>query len=143
MARMLMAVALVASLGVGTIACGGTSDPKVQATLGEYTIKLSKYSLGAGKVKIEAKNTGGATHELVLVREPNAASLPTKPDGTVDEDKIPDNAKMGEIEDIGAGTSKSKTFDLAAGRYVAFCNVVTSGVSHYAKGMRTQFAVTG
>ena len=73
---------------------------------------------------VTATNRGSETHELVIVRADDAASLPTKPDGSVDEDNIPETAKPGEISDIKAGTTITKTIDLAPGNYVAICNLV-------------------
>ena len=66
---------------------------------------------------------------------------------------------VGEIADVSAGASKHKTFTLAAGRYVAYCNVVDqmgsgngSGMGmgssggmthvHFALGMHITFDVT-
>lgn len=40
-----------------------------------------------------------------IVRASEAASFPTKPDGSVDEDKIPDSKKAGEMSDLAAGKS--------------------------------------
>ena len=73
---------------------------------------------------VTATNRGSETHELVIVRADDMTSLPTKSDGSVDEDKIPETAKPGEIPDIKAGTTITKTIDLAPGNYVAICNLV-------------------
>jgi hypothetical protein len=82
----------------------------------------------------------------VIVRADDPASLPTKPDGSVDEDKIDPSDQIGEIEDIEQGAKVSKTFDLDPGSYVLFCNVVQDDVnppiSHFAKGMSTSFNVS-
>jgi len=113
-------------------------------------------------VRITATNHGHETHELVIVRASDAGSLPTKADGSVDEDKIQDTDKAGEITDVAAGKSVTKTLDLPAGRYLAICNLVEqmgSGMGgmgpggmgngramgqhvHYHLGMVTQFTVT-
>lgn len=85
----------------------------------------------------------------------DAASLPTKSDGSVDEAQL-GQAKVGEIADVPAGTSSHKTFTLAPGAYVAFCNIVGgTGMGntpmgqmgggmqqvHFALGMHTNFTV--
>jgi hypothetical protein len=109
-------------------------------------------TLHSGTVTLTANNVGGEEHELVIVRAASVDSLPTMPDGSVDEDKIAESDKMGEIEDVAAQTEKSKTFDLPAGDYVAFCNVVDkmtdmttdgedSGHVHYSSGMHVAFPV--
>jgi hypothetical protein len=82
----------------------------------------------------------------------DAASLPTKSDGSVDEDQL-DRVKVGEIADVPAGRSQDKTFDLQPGAYVAFCNIVggmgmgngmMGGMEHvhFDAGMHTEFTVT-
>ena len=79
--------------------------------LGEFTILPPKNTMHAGAVTITADNRGGETHELVIVRAASADALPTKSDGSIDEEKITAQ-EVGEIEDIAAGTQRSKRFDL-------------------------------
>ncbi len=126
--------------------------------LDEWSITSPTTRLRAGKVGIVATNNGSETHELVIVRADDTSSLPTKTDGSVDEDKIPEAKKVGEIPNLAAGKSASKTIDLAAGRYVAICNLVdqmgnggmggnhngSGGMrhNHFVLGMHTEFTVT-
>jgi hypothetical protein len=103
---------------------------------------------------------GGEDHELVIVSAASADELPTNADGSVDEDKLA-SATVGETGDVAPGSSKTKTFALPRGTYVAFCNLVDqmgSGGSmgsghmgsgnargmdhvHFALGMSTTFTV--
>ena len=122
---------LTAALGCAVAACGtggGTQGtPAANPTafvLQEWSITAPTSQLRAGNVVVTATNRGSETHELVIVRADDAASLPTKSDGSVDEDKIPETAKPGEIPDIKAGTTITRTIDLAPGNYVAICNLV-------------------
>jgi uncharacterized cupredoxin-like copper-binding protein len=100
-----------------------------------------------GSVEFNVKNDGTLTHEFVVVRGNDYAALPTAANGSVDEEKIAPADQVGEIEDIEAGQSKSATFDLSAGSYLLFCNVVekaTGGaapVSHFNKGMHAPLTV--
>jgi uncharacterized cupredoxin-like copper-binding protein len=131
--------------------------------LNEWSITPPTIRLKAGKVRIIATNNGSETHELVIVRADDTAALPTKSDGSVDEDKIAEADKPGEIPDLAAGKSATKTLNLSAGNYVAICNLVDQmgnggmggnnngsggmgnggmGHVHYRLGMRTQFTVT-
>lgn len=121
-------IALTALLG----ACGsddsgtdpaGASGPGT-FVLGEWSVAAPTVPIEAGSVRITADNQGSETHELVLVRAEDAASLPTKADGSVDEEAIPEADKPGEIPDVAAGDSASATLDLSPGNYVAFCNLV-------------------
>jgi len=163
---------LVGALVLFTVAaCGsdqtrsgttGTASGNSQATfvLTEFKINLEG-SIPAGQVTIEVDNQGGEKHELVIVSAKDAASLPTKADGSVDEDKIPEQDKLGETGDIDARTSTEKTFTFAPGTYVAFCNIVDDMASgsnmmngadnmpmgggmshvHFAQGMHVDFTV--
>ena len=121
-------------------------------------------TIRAGNVEMTVSNRGHETHELVIVRADNAAALPKKSDGSVDEDTIPEADKVGEIPDLQAGKRATKALDLPAGRYIAFCNIVDQmgmgingmggmgnmgGTSnggtvhiHYLLGMSTAFTVT-
>jgi hypothetical protein len=140
-------VALVGALL--TLAACGSSATSSSSNSVPNTFKLSEFkivppanALRAGNVKLNADNVGGEVHELVLVRADSPDGLPMKSDGSVDEDKIAEADKVGEIADIAPGSQKSKTFDLAPGAYVAFCNVTDSmagptmmGDSHSGMGM--------
>ncbi len=148
-------------------ACGNpsTTDTSAPASanafvLNEWSVTPPTAPLQAGKMEITATNNGSETHELVLIRASDAASLPTNSDGSVDEAMIADADKAGEIPELAAGKSATKTLDLPAGHYVAICNLVDQmgqgngnmggnmgngsglGHVHYHLGMVTQFTVT-
>jgi hypothetical protein len=153
-------------------ACGSgessSSSASAENTFGlsEFTIIPPANALHPGSVSITGNNVGSEVHELVLVRAASVDSLPKKPDGSVDEDKIADADKVGEIENVASQSHKSKTFELAAGAYVAFCNIVDTmmgssssmmngsgmmngtgmgsgtGHVHFAEGMRLAFTVS-
>lgn len=176
-----LAVVLLASCSSGGDRSGsGTTAPEASTTtkvtsstdgafvLDEWSIRPPVDALEAGKVEIVAVNQGREVHELVIVRAADAASLPTKPDGSVDEDAIAEAKKVGEIADVPANQTRSTSLDLPKGSYVAFCNIVDSmgdggmgngnggmgsgmmgsapgdGMQHvhYALGMVTTFTVT-
>ena len=160
-------VLALAACGSGTDTTNGGSSPVNGKTfvLNEWSVTGPTDNLHAGRMELTVSNHGRETHELVIVRAADVASLPTKPDGSVDEDKIPEADKVGEIGDLEAGKSGTKTFDLAAGGYVAFCNLIDQmgagnggmgsdgmggngmggngmGHVHYSLGMVTAFTVT-
>ena len=164
-----------AALALMLSACGsGTSSTGASAgaahasdfVLNEWAITAPTTQLHAGKVQVTVANIGSETHELVIIKASDAASLPTKADGSVDEEAIAGADKPGEIPDVAAGKSVTKTVDLPAGTYVAMCNLVersTGGDSmsgsagtgshhmgggpammdhvHFRLGMRTTFTV--
>jgi hypothetical protein len=154
-------LASVATLLLVAAACSGggstrTVQPRAgQFRLAEWSITADQPTLPSGRQTITAANIGHQTHELVIVKAADAASLPTKSDGSVDETKL-EQVKVGEIADVAAGTSRHKTIQLSPGAYVAFCNIVGGmgmdngpmgqmgdGMQHvhFALGMHTSFTV--
>ncbi len=138
-------------------ACGTSPSQSVasrsgQFRLDEWSIGADRPTLSAGRQTITAVNLGHHTHELVIVKAANVASLPTKADGSVDEAQL-DRVKVGELADLASGASRHKVLNLAPGSYVAFCNIVggmamgggtMGGMNHvhFADGMHTTFTVT-
>ncbi len=98
---------------------------------------------------LTANNVGSEEHELVLVKASAVSDLPTKADGSVDEDKIAETNKVGEIAHVMSHETQSSTFQLEPGTYVAFCNLIdqkmgsgsmmngdmNGGHVHFARGM--------
>ena len=153
--RLFSLLALVVLVGS---ACAGMGTDRTVAVkpgqfrLDEWSISADQSVLRPGRHTITATNIGHHTHELVIVRAADAASLPTKSDGSVDEDRLA-QVKVGEIADVPAGASRHKTFNLRPGSYVAFCNIVAgmgmgngmmSGMEHvhFDAGMHTEFTVS-
>ena len=128
--RMLLLTAAVGSAvaargtGGGARSHGPSAASPSAFVLREWTITAPTTQVRAGKVSVTASNRGNETHELVIVRADDAASLPTKSNGSVDEAKIPGAAKPGEIADIKPGRTVIKTVALTPGNYVAICNLV-------------------
>ncbi len=165
--RLVVFVVAVASLA----ACGGSTSGTSKAAaansfrLSEFAINPPANQLRTGRIDLTADNVGSETHEVVIVAANNPSELPLKPDGSVDEDKIPAAAKVGEIADVPARSKRTKAIELKSGTYVAFCNLVDtmnsgmtggtagavmhgdtgapSGVGHvhFALGMSTTFHV--
>jgi len=138
-------------------ACGGskpkaTSSPAtgrtiVNVTLQEYAVLAQRSSATAGLVSFQPKNIGPKLkHEFVVVRTMLAPDkLPTKADGSVDQTSKT-LTLVGRIASIPVGSTGATTFTLTPGRYVLFCNLVTTSGStkraHYELGMRAAFTVT-
>ncbi len=159
-------VLLVAGLAVAMllgVACGGggkktTERPTTSATqasgaavdviLSEWLLEPDPVSVSAGKVTFTANNEGEKEHEFVILKTGLApGALPTKADGSVDEEGAGVEA-VDEIEDIAAGTSADLVVDdLQAGKYVLICNVVAEAEGktevHYkeGEGMHAAFTV--
>ena len=138
-ASVALAALILSACGSDAATTGTSSSNPASGSLEPNTFLLDEWSvmapageIQAGKVTITAINNGKEPHELVIVRASDAASLPTKADGSlltkadgsVNEDKIPDTKKAGEIGDLGPGKTATKTLNLLAGDYLAFCNIV-------------------
>ncbi len=140
--------ALALGLAFAVSGCGdGGSSADVEVSLKEFTVTPDPREHKAGSIELDADNTGSIEHEFVVVKAKDAAALPLAADGSVDEDKIPEADKFGEIEDIAVGKTKSHTFKLPAGDYVMFCNVVNEKtdappVVHFKEGMHETFTAT-
>ena len=124
------------------------SDATIGVELKEWSVVPARADVPAGTITFDAGNTGEDAHELVVVRAGDAAALPLAADGTVDEKKLPEGAFVGEVEPFPAGQHCTGTFELAAGSYALFCNILEteadgSKENHYANGMRARFEVRG
>ena len=100
----------------------------------DYAFSPADPTANAGTVRISTPNQGQVSHEMVLLKTNQpAGSLPTLKNGEVDEEGLEANGvdSPGEIEDVGAGQTKSGTFKLTPGRYVMICNLP----GHYRQGM--------
>lgn len=121
-------VAIVTACGSDKPDATSPAAPSKASTfvLDEWSIVPPGEALPAGENAITATNEGSETHELVIIRAADAASLPKNADGSVDEEATPESMKAGEIADLAPGKTKTKTLDLAAGDYIALCNIVES-----------------
>lgn len=153
------AVLGLAACGTSKSSSSGSSSSENTFVLSEFTIIPPTNVLHAGKVLVTANNVGGEVHEIVLVRAAGVGAFTKDADGSVDENKIREADKVGEIEAVGARSRKSATFDLTAGTYVAFCNLIDtmgsgssmmhgsdmepgSGHVHFSEGMHVTFTVS-
>ena len=116
----------------------------VDVTLREWEVAVASPP-EAGAVTFEATNRGEETHELVVVRTDDPSGLPVT-EGRVDEDALPEGAFLGEVEGLLAGDTCSLTFEVPAGTYALFCNIVEREddgelESHFEQGMVTTVEV--
>ena len=126
----------------GDVVVGSTAE----ITLQEYSIIVHSGPVKSGTVRLHVANVGSITHELVIVRAASASALPRvkkageRSVGAIDEEAIPETDKMGETGDVTAKSSVTKTFTLAPGTYVMFCNIdnkIAGGTvfNHFVHGM--------
>jgi uncharacterized cupredoxin-like copper-binding protein len=83
----------------------------------------------AGKLKVTLDNKGKIPHEFILLKT-NQGAKDLKINASTS--RVSETTSVGEVSEIAAGKSASKTFDLKPGKYVFVCNIP----AHYKLGMR-------
>lgn len=169
MRRSIALGALVVVVGLIAVGCGGDDDDsastsrtaseagaacepvgdgsgtKVSVTLDEWAVVPSPSAVPADRVTFAVENKGDEPHELVVVKAASPEELSVV-DGKVDEGALPAGAFIGEVEAFPAGGTCEGTFELAAGHYVLFCNLVEKhegeSESHFQQGMVATFEVS-
>ncbi|MGH8932398.1 MAG: hypothetical protein ACRDZO_17690 [Egibacteraceae bacterium] len=131
-----------------------TADTTVPVTLAEWTItpesgaateaatEAAAVEVAAGVIAFEATNGGSVAHELYIALGDSAETLPTTPEGAVDEAQLPEGTFIGEIEGFDPSTTMTAAFEMAPGTYVLFCNINDDTGVHFAEGMHTTLTVT-
>jgi uncharacterized cupredoxin-like copper-binding protein len=109
------------------VTAGDTSDVKQFLTVAPLSVK-------AGKVTFTFKNTGNRQHEMIVLKTDEAADALK----VLSDNKVSEDASVGEISETDAGKTVTKTLDLVAGKYVLVCNIE----KHYNQGMKSAFTVT-
>lgn len=130
---MLLAMAF-GGLGLILVACsalGAASAQTVQVELNEYGVAPAITIVKAGRVTFTARNVGNEDHELEISSRAGR--------------DIPDEAILGEAEDIGPEETKAFTVDLKPGTYELACRLQDTKANppfnHYDRGMFTTFSV--
>jgi hypothetical protein len=111
----------------------------VEVTLQDFAITLDAYAVVAGEVTFHITNVGSPmstvqsrhVHEFVVLKTDLAGdSLPTGPDGSVDEEA--DGLEViARVDPMRVGESQDLTLSLDAGDYIVVCNVIENGMAHY------------
>ena len=126
-----------ATTGTGGTPGSGTGA-KVAVTEKEFSVTASPTSVAAGNVTFDVDNQGAVEHQLVILKsDMDQAKLKMSSDGTT-VDLTASGEEIGTIDKIAAGSTKSDSFDLKAGKYVLLCNLA----GHYAAGMHAALTVT-
>jgi len=130
---------LAAVLAAPSALAAGTGAPaRIDVTMHDFKIKLSRRSVPAGPVDIHVHNRGPSTHEINVDRTNlDGDSLPIKADGlTVNEDSK-SLLRIDSIEQLNLGETGDLQLDLRPGHYVLYCNLE----GHYLGGMHASFDV--
>jgi hypothetical protein len=130
----------VSAVGTGCVTKGATTKraaTNVQFALDEYSIEAPA-QLAAGVSRIVVKNFGSDPHEIVITLGADADDLPVV-DGAVDLEALPN--KLYRVQEFAGNTICEGTFDLPAGDYVVFSNLVGADGSDFERGMFATFTV--
>jgi hypothetical protein len=125
-------------------ATNSSGGPGVTVTMKEWTVSPSASTASAGPVTFIAKNEGAKTHEVALFKSDLPADqLPLDEDGAVDE-AGPGVELIEEVEDVGAGETKSFSATVTAGNYYLVCNLVDAdtGDKHFSHQMYAPFTAS-
>ncbi len=99
----------------------------------EWRLTPVTITAGSGPRDIELLNQGTIEHELIILRTDTAFDQLV----VGDNNRVDEEASIGEVAEIPAGERATETFELEPGNYVYFCNIA----GHYAKGMRGSLVV--
>lgn len=136
-----VALALAACSG-GSTTTGPTETVAVDISeIDSNTMEMTvdPQSVSAGGVEFDVTNSGELVHELVVFKTDLASDeLPTNESGSEVSEDGAGLTLVDEVEDIGAGESKTLTVTLEPGHYVLICNIK----GHYQKGLHADFDVS-
>ena len=130
--RRLSSILVLSALGLtACTALGGGAPQTVQVSLVDYAISPATTTVKAGQITFVVTNNGQEDHELEVSSRSGR--------------EIPDDASLGEVEDLGPRESKSFTVSLTPGTYELACRLqdtkATPPFNHYDRGMHLMFTV--
>ena len=136
-------------------------EAQVSVAVGEWSLTVTPSVFKAGVKEITAANGGpDDAHEVVIFKtnKPVEELLEIaegnhEEPGFLPEEGVDGVNFIGEIEEFEVGQSASGEFDLAPGRYVFLCNIVTTDEAgheghadadaHFLEGMHAEVFVVG
>ena len=139
----LPAFALTLVLVAGLTGCSSHSSsapttPRIDVTMHDFGIRVSRHSVPAGPVVLHVKNDGPSTHEInVDLTRYAAAKIPLQRDGLTANEDAKGLRRIDSIEQVNLHHTGDLTLDLKPGRYLLWCNLE----GHYLGGMHETFDV--
>ena len=136
----IVALSLLSVAGLTACSTGSSSESgsRIDVTMRDFGIKVSRRSVPAGVVVLHVTNSGPSTHEInVDLTNYRAGRFPLQRDGlTVNED-AEGLRRIDSIEQVNLHRTEDLTLHLKPGRYVLWCNLE----GHYLGGMHETFDV--
>jgi uncharacterized cupredoxin-like copper-binding protein len=129
-------------LGASLVGCSAASPSahasRIDVTMHDFGIKMSRRSVPAGMVVLHVTNNGPSTHEInVDLTSYQAGKIPLKLDGLTAAEDARGLKRIDSIEQVNLHRTEDLTLDLQPGRYVLWCNLE----GHYLGGMHETFDV--
>ena len=132
----LLLAALVAGCSTGS--SPAATGSRIDVTMHDFGIKVSRQSVPAGTVVLHVTNDGPSTHEInVDLTRYRAAKIPLQRDGLTAAEDALGLHRIDSIEQVNLHRTQDLTLHLKPGRYVLWCNLE----GHYLGGMHETFDV--
>ena len=141
--RSVVALALSLVLGASAAGCrssssNGASGSRIDVTMHDFGIKVSRSSVPAGNVVLHVTNEGPSTHEInVDLTRYAAGAIPLQGDGLTAAEDSSGLRRIDSIEQVNLHHTSDLSLELKPGRYVLWCNLE----GHYLGGMHQTFDV--
>ena len=110
----------------------------VDVLLRDFQVRENAAVVPAGTVSFRIRNQGPTSHEFIVVRTSRAPDkLPLQSDGLTVNEEADGIDLIDEAEGLDIDDRQTLVLDLAAGRYVLYCNLE----GHYLGGMHAALTV--
>jgi uncharacterized cupredoxin-like copper-binding protein len=131
-------ILVVGLAGCSTHSSSAATGSRIDVTMHDFGIKVSRHLVRAGKVVLHVTNKGPSTHEInVDLTRYAAGAIPLKRDGLTATEDAKGLRRIDSIEQVNLHHTGDLTLDLKPGRYVLWCNLE----GHYLGGMHETFDV--
>jgi len=138
LALVLAALALAVPLTLARRQEPTPSGTPVNVLLKDFRVRQDVAVVPAGTVRFRILNQGPTTHEFIVVRTDRSPDkLPLQRDGLTVNKDAPGISLLDEAEGLDIDDRQTLVLDLAAGRYVLYCNLE----GHYLGGMHAALTV--
>jgi uncharacterized cupredoxin-like copper-binding protein len=134
----LVLVPVATLTGCSTHSSSPATGSRIDVTMHDFGITVSRHLVAAGKVVLHVTNNGPSTHEInVDLTRYAAGGIPLKRDGLTAAEDAKGLTRIDSIEQVNLHHTGDLTLDLRPGRYVLWCNLE----GHYLGGMHETFDV--
>lgn len=132
------AVLLVSVLAGCTASSSAATGTRVEVTMRDFSLKLSKQTVPAGAVVFHVTNQGPTSHEInVDLSRYGDGEFPLESDGLTANEDANGLHRVDSIEQVDLHHTADLSVDLKPGHYVLWCNLE----GHYLGGMHVSLDV--